>query len=171
MGQGRICWGIGHCWGIQMFLSRRQGPGSVGFLGLCPSFQGWGPTECLGLLSSILCWPRVEKTEREAASCARLSSCWAEGLGKECEDCWAGAECGEGARPCACLSPCFLFGPRSLWESGCLGSRWASCLSPQTLLDFGPWKSSSRFLGKLWEALWRCWKWHPAASLPGRGRR
>lgn len=47
---------------------------SVGFLGLCPCFQGWGPAVSLGLLSSILCWPRVEKTEQEAAPCGSLSS-------------------------------------------------------------------------------------------------
>lgn len=30
-----------------------------------------------------------------------------------------------------------------------------------------PCKSTSRFLGKLWEALRRCWKWYSASSLGG----
>lgn len=155
-----------------MFFSRWQGRGSVRFLGLCPSFRGWGPAECLGLLSSILCWPRVEKTEWGGSFMWLPPKSRAERLGKECGDYRAGAGWGREPVPAsALLSPLALGAFGELGESGCLGSRWASCSSPQMLLDFGPWKSSSRVLGKLWEALWRCWWWHPAASLPGWGRR
>lgn len=71
----------------------------------------------LGLLSSILCWPRVEKTEQEAAPCNCLSR--SERLGKECRDRWAGQDwmgllLGGGAHSYRCLSSVFPFSFRSL---------------------------------------------------------
>ena len=47
-----------------------------------PCFQSWGSAVSLGLLSSILCWPRVEKTEQEAAQCGCLSSQEKRGWGR-----------------------------------------------------------------------------------------
>lgn len=86
----------------------------------------------------------------------------AERLGTECGERWVRAgQSGtsprrEGAPASAPPSPSAPGACGELGESGCLASRWASCSCPQTLLDFPPWKSSSRFLGNLWEAPWSC---------------
>ena len=87
-----------------------------------------------------------------------------ERLGKESRDRWEAGQDGTSPRrvelfpaPASALSsPSAPGACEELGESGCLGSRWASCSCPQMLLDFPPGKSSSDFLGKLWEAPGRC---------------
>lgn len=86
-----------------------------------------------------------------------------ERLGKECRDRWEAGLDGTSRRanpflplpqlclPLQPLEPVRSWGNLVAWVPG---GQAGSC--PQMLLDFPPGKSSSDFLGKLWEAPWRC---------------
>lgn len=171
--QGRAEWCVfNHYWETQMFLPVGKDQ-ECRFPWPLPLLPGLGTRLEFGITQQYPVLATVEETEREAAPCGCLSRQEQRGRRRSV------GTSGQGQDRMGLLLgrrepvPVFASAPPSpeapgacgeLGESGCLDSRWVSCSCPQTPLDFPPWKSSSCFLGNLWEALCRCWKWH---SLSG----